>query len=242
MTNQDIDDSPPGFWQAESKQLEGAVKSVPSNNHFWEHGLSDTPEYSTWLGVKERCFNPTGMNVVWYAGVKMHPAWVDDPVAFIEYMGPRPTPMHSIDRFPNRHGDYEPGNVRWATWHQQNWNKDDLHWVEYAGETLCIGELAHRASLPYFALYFRLTRLGWDIERAVSTPALKHEKIEYEGKQYSLRALCREFGVVGFNTFRYRLMTGYSLEDALKTPAHGKDKRANGSVEKLSTKQRLNEG
>lgn len=217
-----------------------SVKQIAPGNHFWQHGLSDTMEYKAWQSIKERCFNPKGMNAVWYKGVTMHPDWVNDPVAFISHIGPQPTPNHSVDRWPNRSGNYEPGNVRWATWFQQNWNKDDLHWVDYHGERLCIGELAHRASLPYFALYFRLTRLGWDIERAVSEPALKHEKIEYNGKECSLRALCREFGAVGFNTFRYRLQTGYSLEDALKTPAHGKDRRPDGSVDKLSSKQRLN--
>jgi hypothetical protein len=40
-------------------------------------------------------------------------------------MGQRPTAQHSIDRFPDRSGDYEPGNVRWATAAQQIENHDD---------------------------------------------------------------------------------------------------------------------
>jgi hypothetical protein len=37
-------------------------------------------------------------------------------------LGPR-LPGMSIDRFPNNNGDYEPGNVRWATPLQQTRNR-----------------------------------------------------------------------------------------------------------------------
>lgn len=199
-----------------------AARAAQSKPGEITHGLSATPEYSAWQGIKGRCQNPHGMDVVWYEGVKMHPEWIDDPEAFINYIGPQPSPKHSVDRFPDRKGNYEPGNVRWATWNEQNWNKDELHWVEFHGEKICIGELANRFGLPYFALYFRLTKLGWGVDRAVSTPVKVHYKIEYQGKEYSQRGLVREHGVVDFNTFRYRLKIGLSLEDALKLPASHK--------------------
>lgn len=44
---------------------------------------------------------------------------------FIADMGPRPSPMHSVDRI-NNDGNYAPDNCRWATRAEQTANSD--HW------------------------------------------------------------------------------------------------------------------
>jgi hypothetical protein len=42
---------------------------------------------------------------------------------FMADVGPSPTDSHSLDRYPDPAGNYEPGNVRWATAEQQGANK-----------------------------------------------------------------------------------------------------------------------
>jgi len=55
-------------------------------------------------------------------GITVYDEWLTDFQAFYEYIGSRPTPKHSLDRIDND-GNYEPGNVRWATKSQQSINR-----------------------------------------------------------------------------------------------------------------------
>lgn len=92
---------------------------------YVKHNQSKTPEYRCWLQIKARCFDPNHRAYPNYGGrgISMHPEWVHDFVSFFEYVGPRPSSKHSLDRYPNNDGNYEPGNVRWATWDEQANNR-----------------------------------------------------------------------------------------------------------------------
>lgn len=84
--------------------------------------------YRIWVMMRRRCNNSTHVSYKYYGGIgiKVCPQWdndVDGFENFLKHIGPRPSDGHSIDRYPNNAGNYEPGNVRWATDEQQANNK-----------------------------------------------------------------------------------------------------------------------
>lgn len=89
------------------------------------HRMSHTGEHNSWLAAKQRCHNPKHHQWRDYGGrgIRMWDGWIHDFPALLAYIGPKPSPAHSLDRWPNPDGDYEPGNVRWATRVEQRHNR-----------------------------------------------------------------------------------------------------------------------
>lgn len=84
-------------------------------------------KYKTWSGMKERCHNKNSERYESYGGrgIKVCDEWVNSYIAFRDYildtLGERPE-GHSLDRI-NNDGNYEPGNLRWASRKQQANNR-----------------------------------------------------------------------------------------------------------------------
>jgi hypothetical protein len=81
--------------------------------------------FHSWSGARSRCYNPRGISYFKYggAGIQMSDRWVDSFENFLKDMGPRPLGK-TLDRYPNKRGNYELGNCRWATPSQQSSNVD----------------------------------------------------------------------------------------------------------------------
>lgn len=134
------------------------------------HGQSYGPEYQAWKGIKRRCLNAKAKNYHHYGGrgITVCDAWRDSFAAFFAYVGPRPSPKHSIDRYPDNNGNYEPGNVRWATQSQQCRNTRANRQVEYRGERMPLVALAERTGIEFNTLKNRIA--SWGVGEAVATP------------------------------------------------------------------------
>ena len=89
---------------------------------YEQHGGKKLPEYRIWQAMRSRCAD-TSDRFYGGRGIGVCDEWNKSFSAFFSYVGPRPSPAHSIDRFPNINGNYEPGNVRWATSKEQANNR-----------------------------------------------------------------------------------------------------------------------
>lgn len=83
-----------------------------------------TPEFDCWQSIKARCNRKSHTQYEDYGGrgIKICDEWNNSYIAFFEHVGPRTSPLHSLDRINNNDG-YKPGNVRWATRSEQQKNR-----------------------------------------------------------------------------------------------------------------------
>jgi len=100
--------------------------TIQRNKNRATHGRSHTPEFKAWGSMKERCLNRRSPSFAHYGGrgITICPEWLgaDGFARFLDHVGLKPSPDHSIDRI-NNDGNYEPGNVRWATPSEQARNR-----------------------------------------------------------------------------------------------------------------------
>ena len=154
--------------------LRREITALRALKHGHNRNRRVTAELSTWKGMLQRCYYPKSISYKNYGGlgIKVCDRWRLSFAAFLEDIGPRPSPQHSLDRFPNEKGDYEPGNVRWATRAEQARNTRRTTAVTFNGLTLCVEDWSVRTGISQSTLCRRI-KAGWSIERALTTPVCR---------------------------------------------------------------------
>ena len=90
----------------------GKTKSCGCGVRIHGHSTEESPTYSSWHSMKQRCLRPRPKDVKYYSHVTVCDRWLVF-ANFLADMGERPEGT-SLDRIDNAKG-YEPGNCRWAT-------------------------------------------------------------------------------------------------------------------------------
>lgn len=168
------------------------------------HGDTGSAEYSAWASAMNRCYYSTAIrDVVNYQqrGIKVCERWHDYSL-FLADMGRKPSPQHSLDRYPDNDGNYEPGNCRWATASQQRSNqRRRIRWTtKLAAALLALGDIPYEdakqmSELQLISLYqfdhgilhaFSPNDAFWNL-----TPRLisEHRKKSSEDKKKAAKAV-----------------------------------------------------
>lgn len=128
-----------------------------------KHGLSTSPEYKIWAGIKKRCYsaNSSGYRLWGGRGIRMCKEWRSDFEVFLSDMGHRPSPEHSIERRDNN-GHYSKENCYWALRFQQIRNRRCSLFVTYRGQRMHLKTFAETINASYYSVY------DWIIRRHLS--------------------------------------------------------------------------
>ncbi len=77
-------------------------------------------------------------------------------------------PGLQIERIDNS-GHYGKTNCRWATAKEQAYNRRSNLLIEFKGETMALGQWAERLGIKPMTISQRIRKLGWSVERALTT-------------------------------------------------------------------------
>lgn len=139
-------------------------------------GGSLSPEWRAWRDMLTRATNPNIGHAHRYTGrgITVHEGWKYGGDGkgferFFEHVGPKPTAAHSLDRIDND-GNYEPGNVRWATRQEQLANTSRNRMIEINGFAVPLIAAAERAGIKPSIIAQRIDKLGWPPDLAISKP------------------------------------------------------------------------
>jgi hypothetical protein len=130
----------------------------------------DHPLYNLWKYMVRRCHNPSDSKYHKYGqrGIKVCDRWRYNFWNFAADVGQRPSPKHSIDRYPDFKGDYSPDNFRWATQAEQARNTRVNRYITAFGRTQILQDWATEAGIHASTIDTRLKQ-GWTSEEAIGT-------------------------------------------------------------------------
>lgn len=186
-----------------------------------KHGMNKTKEHRAYLDARGRCCCTTNRSYSRYGGRGVRFLF-NSFVEFYAEVGPAPTKCHSLDRI-DVNGNYEAGNIRWATATQQQRNKRNNRLVTKDGVTKTAVEWEQILGLKKGIVASRFHQGRPDAALENGKVERKDSKLfEFRGSMLPLYKLS-QYASVKDATFRARIRRGWRVEDAMFL-----DKKVNG--------------
>ncbi len=149
----------------------GCLSAEMTRERSVTHGMTQTRLYKIWNQMIQRTTNEKAQHYNRYGGrgISVCEEWKRSFEAFKEWALKNGYADNlTIDRADNEKG-YCPDNCRWVTRAVQQENTSRTHFLTYKGETKSITEWAKATGIKRSVLYDRINKMGWDIERALTT-------------------------------------------------------------------------
>lgn len=143
-----------------------ALKATADKN------ISETRIYKIWETMKNRCYCTGQTSYKHYGGrgITVCDKWRHNFQEFYNWaMSNGYSEELTLDRI-NNDGNYEPDNCRWVTMKEQCRNKSSNRLLSYKGKTQCLSDWAAEIGIDRRTIAKRIDKLGWTIEKALSTP------------------------------------------------------------------------
>lgn len=158
-------------------------RTPESDRLYYANRLAKRKYDNVWRGMHDRCYDVNHHKYPTYGarGITVFPEWhgEDGYFRFEAYIGARPTPLHSIDRI-NNDGNYEPGNVRWASKKEQQRNRHVNNEVTINGRTQCVSAWAEEIGVRRSTFQRRLD-LRWTEDRLLQPADQKFNRMAKNG-------------------------------------------------------------
>lgn len=165
----------------------GCLTAEKCGENFRTHGMShcggmsrqSSPEYSSWLSMKSRCYNAKHDAYKFYGGrgIEVCERWRSNFLDFLSDMGEKPTRDSTLDRINPELG-YCPENCRWASIAEQKRNRRDCIFVSFQGRRVCLTEACEMAGVVYHRVWRRMKYKGFTFEQALAEVASSQTRQE----------------------------------------------------------------
>lgn len=180
-----------------------------------KHGKTGTRIYRIHHNMKERCFNKNNHRYKSYGGrgITICDEWLGKNGFICFYNWAIKNGYKddlTIERIDNN-GNYCPENCTWIPLQDQVKNKTSNIYVELNGEKLNLFSFCRKYNHNYDLVRNRISRWGWDLERALTQSADRHKYYEYNGEKYSLQQLSDFLGL-SIPAIKARLKTIWTIE------------------------------